>query len=153
MFLKGIEKKTQKMGFRPTFVFHGHFDTPERREFSRRLAMSIRVSDPRLQGVSLPLPEMVWDHDPVHGSCRITPQEGVILVVADERQCESCFGFLRYPQKIIDLNGKVLANTGVGLDWVFEDFIKTPDPRYRQIVALFRERGFITEERDDYAPQ
>jgi hypothetical protein len=34
---------------------------------------------------------------------------------------------------------------------VFEDFIKTPDPRYREIVRLFMEGGFVEEEEDDYS--
>ena len=152
-FLKHVEKQAQKLGFKPTFVFHAPFDTPERREFARRLAISVGVEDSRLAGVSLPLPEMVWDHNPLRGTCRITPQEGVILVVTDERGCETCFGFMRYPEKVLDLNGKVLAETRIGPDWCFEDFIKTPDPRYRQLVALFRERNFVAAEQDDYAPR
>ena len=152
-FLKGVERDAKAAGFNPTLVLHAQFDTGPRREFARRLAMSIRVEDPRLKGVSLPLPEMVWDHDPVRGFCRLTPEEGVILVVTDERRCETCFGFLRYPERILDLNGNVLAETNAGPGWLFTDFVKSPDPRFRRIVARFRERGFVADEQDDYAPK
>lgn len=152
-FLKDVELEAKKEGFNPTLVLRAQFDTPPRREFARRLAMSIRVKDDRLKGVSLPLPEMVWDHDPIGGSCRLTPSEGVILVVTNEHKHEIVFGFLRYPEQILDLNGKVLAETHAGPGWLFTDFIKSPDPRYRRIVAQFRERGFVAEELDNYDPK
>ncbi len=150
-FLKEVESDAKKAGFNPTLVLRAKFDTTPRREFARRLAMSIRMEDARLRGVSLPLPETVWDHDPIAGSCRLTPSEGVILVVTDERQREVVFGFLRYPEKVIDLNGKVLAETHVRNGWFFTDLMKSPDPRYRRIVARFRERGFDVHEQDDFA--
>jgi hypothetical protein len=150
-FLKDVELDAKRAGFNPTLVLYAQFDTAPRREFARRLAMSVRVNDARLKDVSLPLPEMVWDLDPIQGSCRITPEEGVILVVTDERRCETCFGFLRYPEQVIDMNGKVLAETNVGPGWFFTDHVKSPDPRFRRIIARFREHGFVVEEQDDFA--
>jgi len=76
--------------------------------------------------------------------------EAVFLVVTDERRCETCFGFLRYPESILDVFGKVLAETELGRDWAFEDFVKSPDPRYRRLVAMFRERGYVASEQDDF---
>ncbi len=152
-FLRDVEVTAKAVGFDPTLVLRASFDTPDRRAFARRLAMTRSVSDPRLKGVSLPQNEMVWDHDPINGTCRLHPIEGVILVVTDERQCETCFGFLRYPPQVLDVFGKVIADTGLGEAWAFEDFIKSPDPRYRQIVSMFRQRGYVDNEQDDYAPK
>jgi hypothetical protein len=149
-FLKEVEVLAKQLGFAPTLVLNAKFDSPERRDFARRLAMSMPIDDQRLKGLVLPKPELVYDHDLVNGTCRLHPAEGVILVVTDERGCETCFGFLRYPEEIVDINGRLLARTGVGTNWTFQDFIKSPDPRYRQIIAKFREAGYLAEELDDY---
>lgn len=41
-FLKSVETDARKMGFRPTTVLDAGFDTPERREFARRLTTGQR---------------------------------------------------------------------------------------------------------------
>jgi len=39
------------MGFRPTTVLEADFDTPERREFARRLTTGHRLESEKLKGV------------------------------------------------------------------------------------------------------
>ena len=129
------------------------FDTPERREFSKRLGGSIYAEDERLKGVAIPRTDQVRDHDPRSGTARLIPARGVVLVVTDEHRCETVFGFLQYPEKVTDIHGAVLAEPGCGKAWAFRDFVDSPDPRYRQIVEKFRERGFVRKENDEYAPR
>lgn len=150
-FLKKIETDVKKMGFDPTLVLNARFDTPERRTFARRLTSGFPIEDERLKGVTLLDERSVWSYSPTTGTCRVIPEKAVVLVVTDDRRCETCFGFLRYPAEVKDINGKVLAETGLGDRWTFQEFIKTPDRRFRQIVKLFTEAGYVEVEEDDYA--
>lgn len=150
-FLRKVEQEAQKLGFKPTTVLNVSFDTPERREFSRRLSPGFSVQDERLKGVALPLKEHVREYNRISGECLLVPEKGVLLVVTDEKGCETCFGFLRFPAQIKDINGKVLAKTGFGDCWAFQEFIKTPDKRFRQIVKMFADAGHVELESDDYA--
>ena len=68
----------------------------ERREFSRRLVTGFPVEDERLKGVALPAPGMVWSHDQQHGAARVIPAKAVVLVLTDEHQSETIFGFFKY---------------------------------------------------------
>ena len=106
-FLRKAEKDAKKMGFRPTTVLEAEFDTPERREFARRLTTGHRLESEKLKGVVVLREGQVWSHNPVHGDCRVIPERGVVLVVTDERGCETVFGFLQYPGALKDLNGRV----------------------------------------------
>jgi hypothetical protein len=152
-FLLEVQQFAKSLGFDPTSVLNVPFDTPERREFSKRLSGSMYVEDERLKGVALPRTDHVRDHDPRSGAARLIPKRGVVLVVTDdEHKCETVFGFLQYPEQVTDIHGAVLAEPESGKDWVFRDFVDTPDPRYRQIVAKFKERGFVREEKDEYSP-
>ena len=78
------------------------------------------------------------------------PERGVVLVVTDERGCEACFGFFKFPERILDIHGNILAETDFGKDWVFRDFVYTPDPRYREIVRKFADAGYVAVENDEY---
>src|ERR1700677_486884 len=127
-FLKGVEHHADSVGFKPNVVLNIVFDTPERRAFSRRLGGSFTVQDDRLKGIAIPNRAQVRDHDTDVGQCRLIPERGVILVVTDERGCEVCFGFFKYPEQIMDLHGKILAETCFAGAWVFRDFVDTPDP-------------------------
>ena len=60
------------------------------------------------------------------------------------------FGFLQFPERVIDVHGGILAESGLGKAWAFRDFINSPDPRYRTIVAKFQERGFVRSVRDEF---
>ena len=112
-FLKSIEPEVKDMGFNPTLVLNASFDTPERKEFPRRLVTGFHVEDERLKGVVLPAPGMVWNHDQQHGAARIIPRKAVVLILTDERQCETIFGFFKFPAEITDIHGKVIAETGL----------------------------------------
>ncbi len=151
-FLKGVEAEAIKMGFSPTLVLDASFDTPERKQFARTLVTGHEIEDERLQGVALPSPETLWGHDQHHGTGRVIPSRGVFLVVTDEQRCETIFGFFKYPETILDVNGKALAVTGLKNRWVSRNFVNTPDPRFRKIVRMFAESKYVEFEKDEYAP-
>jgi len=148
-FLKSVEMDAREMGFQPTMVLNATFDTTERREFSRRVVPGVHIEDERLKGV-LPAKEQVWDFSPTLGHCRLAPERAVILVVTDERGCETVFGFARYPATLRDNYGHALVKTPVGDRWYFRDFVDSPDERFRKIVKRFAEAGYVEAERDEF---
>jgi hypothetical protein len=149
-FLKGVERQAKKLGFQPTIVLNAPFDTPERRDFARRLTTGYPIQDDRLKGLAMPLDGVIWHHGCEDGTGRAVPEQGVVLVLTNERGQESVFGFLRYPEEIRDVNGKVIASTGLGGRWFFRNFIDSPDPRYRQIVKRFIKAGYVESEEDEF---
>ena len=150
-FLRDVEREAQALGFNPTTVLNVPFDTPERREFANRLGGNFTLQDDRLKGVAIPAPGQLRNHDSESGEGRLFPEHGVVLVATDERGCESCFGFFKFPERIIDIHGAILAVTGLEGHWWFRDFVDSPDPRYRAIVAKFSERGFVRVVKDEFA--
>ena len=78
------------------------------------------------------------------------PERGVVLVVTDEHGCEVCFGFFKFPEKVIDIHGAVLADTGLEGRWWFRDFVDSPDPRFRIIVSHFEKTGYAQKVRDEF---
>lgn len=150
-FLRGVEQDARALGFEPVTVLNVPFDTPERREFARRLGSCVTVKDERLKGVVLPARELIRDHDPVLGECRVYPEHGVVLVVTDEHGCESGFGFFCFPAQVPDIHGNALADTGLDGAWWFRDFVDSPDPRFRQLVRRFAAGGFLVREKDEFA--
>lgn len=150
-FLRSIEPEVIRMGFVPTLVLNAIFDTEERRNFARRLTSGLYLEDAKLAGVVAPAIGQIWDHNLVTGSCRVIPVQAVLLVVTNEKQAECFFGFFRYPETILDLNGKVIASTGLAGKWIQRDFIDSPDPRYRKIIRHFADRNFLESAKDEYA--
>lgn len=53
-FLRTVEGDARLMGFGPTIVIDGPFDSPERKQFARRVARPLTIEDPRLSGADLP---------------------------------------------------------------------------------------------------
>lgn len=149
-FLRDVEQLAKSLGFSPTTVLNVPFDTNERRDFSRRLGGRLTVQDERLRGIAIPVTGQVCDHDLVAGDCRVIPTHGVVLVVTDERGGESCFGFFRFPERIMNIHGEILAETGVGDRWWFRDFVDSPDRRYRQIVQRFSDAGYAGAVKDEF---
>jgi hypothetical protein len=149
-FLKVVEIEAKRLGFNPTLVLNAKFDTDDRRTFARRLTTGQRIESEKLKGVVLVRGEQVFSHDPVQGECRLVPKQGVILAVTDERKQEIVFGFLRYPKTLTDTNGKKILDTKVGGDWRYQDFVDSPDPRYRVIVKKFADAGYLEESIDEY---
>ena len=152
-FLRDVEHEAKALGFDPTIVLNVPFDTPERREFANRLGGNFTLQDERLTGVAIPAPGQLRSHDSESGECRLFPEHGVVLVVTDECGCEVCFGFFKFPEHVTDMNGAILADTGLQGRWWFRDFVDSPDPRYRAIVAKFQERKFVRSMKDEYAPR
>lgn len=150
-FLKSVEADAKAMGFSPTIVLNVRFDSPEQRDFARRLSASCVVEDDRLKGSVNLRDDQVWQHHRESGTVRLIPGEGAVLVVTDERGREACFGFLRYPEEIRDTTGVKIMDTPWGRHWRFSDFIQTSDPRYRKLIGRFRIAGYLKSEEDEFA--
>lgn len=94
--------------------------------------------------------ETVWNYDRDRGACRVIPEQGVVLVVTDENGRETVFGFLKYPDRLTDANGKVLAEIPTKGRWFYRNFVDSPDPRFRKIVKKFVSAGFVEVEHDEF---
>jgi hypothetical protein len=151
-FLRGVEREAQRMGFSPTVVLNVPFDTPERRQFARRLTIGLPLEDERLKGVAIPENAGVWEHDPHGGRCHLLPERGVVLVVTDQNGCETVFGFYQFSEAVKDIHGRTLAETRLAGRWLFREFVDSPNPRFRAIVKMFAEAGFLKEEKDEFRP-
>jgi hypothetical protein len=151
-FLRRVEKEAQRLGFEPTAVLNVPFDTPERRQFARRLTTGLPLQDERLKGVAIPESDAVWDHDPHGGTCHLLPERGAVLVVTDNHGCETVFGFFKFAESVTDIQGRTLAETRLKGRWHFQEFLDSPDPRFRAIVKMFRDAGFVKDETDEYRP-
>lgn len=150
-FLKEVEKGANQLGFHPTIVINGEFSSQEQRGFARRITHGLFVTDPRLKGVTLVNSSQLWNYDQERGECRVIPERGVLLVVTDEGANETVFGFLRYPKVLVDASGKELAPVPHAGRWHFNNFVDTPDSRYRTIVKMFAHAGYLESESDEYA--
>lgn len=150
-FIRKVETAAKRMGFKPTSVFNAVFSTKEQKQFARRLTTGLHVEDERLKGVTLLDESKVWSHDAINGSSRAIPEKGVMLVVTEERGCETMFGFLFYPDCLTNINGKEFASLPSKGRWIFQDFVDSPDPRYRQIVSLFARAGYLESATDEFA--
>jgi len=151
MFLKSVEKEAKVMGFEPTLVLDAAFDTPKRQEFARQLTTGLRLENDKLKGVVLLRDGQVWQHDPVTGSCRVIPNRGVVLVVTDVQKRETVFGFFQFPATLQDLNGKDVAMTHQGDRWTFQNFVNSPEPRFRRMVKRFAVAGYLDAEQDEFS--
>lgn len=149
-FLREVEPVARSLRFNPTIVLNVPFDTPERRKFANRLGGNFTLQEDRLKGVAIPAPGQLRNHDPESGECRLIPERVVVLVLTDERGCESCFGFFQFPEHVTDIHGAILADTGFQGRWWFRDFVNSADSRYRAIVERFRDRGFVRSVTDDF---
>lgn len=149
-FLQGVEGDARLMGFDPTIVFAGPIDTAERKAFARRIARPLTVEDERLRNRKLP-ESVCWAYLPDAGVCRLAPIECAVLVVTDERQRESVFGFFRFPAVIRDAHGKEIMHVRDAMAWSAGGFIDSPDARYRGIVRRFRDAGYLESEHDEFA--
>jgi hypothetical protein len=108
------------------------------------------VEDERLKGVAMPAPGTVWNHDQHYGRARAIPKKAVVLVLADEQQCETIFGFFKYPEEVTDIHHKTIAKTGLRSRWASREFVKSPDPRFRKIVRRFADAGYLESENDEF---
>lgn len=150
-FLENVEGDAKLMGFHPTAVVNGPFDTLQRREFARRVARGLLVEDERLRGADLP-PHSCWSIAADGSWCRLAPVHGVLLVVTDERGCETVFGFFRYPRTIRDRAGREIMTVPQADEWLSGSCVDSPDPRYRAIVRRFAEAGWLASELDEFVP-
>lgn len=87
------------------------------------------------------------------GSCHLLPSSGVVLVVTDELGCETLFGFFQFAESVKDVHGKNLAETGLAGRWHLNQFVDSPGPRFREIVRLFAQAGFLESEKDEFHPR
>jgi hypothetical protein len=149
-FLHDVEVDAKALGFDPVLVLEATFDTPERQQFARQLTTGARLESDQLMGVVLLRDGQVWRHDPVTGSCRVIPKRGVVLVVTDAQKRETVFGFLQFPTTLQDLNGNAVVTTHQGDRWTFQNFVNSPDSRFRQIVKRFADAGYVDTEQDEF---
>src|SRR6185437_9500180 len=98
-FLKKVGQHATTLGFGPTTVLDVAFDNRERRNFALRLGGHHYIEDDRLKGAAVPCEEDACRHDRVTGGCRLVPRQAVVLVLTDEKGCETCFGFMRFPPR------------------------------------------------------
>jgi hypothetical protein len=150
-FLNSVEADAKALGFTPTTVLNVRFETPEQRDFARRLGGSCVLEDDRLKGDLRLRDDQVWHHHRESGTVRLIPQQGVVLLITDERGREACFGCLKYPSEIRDTAGRLIMATHFGGHWRFRDFVQTSDPRYRKLVERFRAAGYLETEEDEFA--
>jgi hypothetical protein len=129
-FLKALEFKAKTLGFSPTTVLNVSFDTPERQAFARRLGGGYYVEDERLSGDVRLREGQVDHHNTQAGAVRLVPVRAVVLAVTDAAGCESCFGFMQFPDQLVDQSGTDIMPLPIGDQWMFKDFIDTPDSRY-----------------------
>ena len=71
-------------------------------------------------------------------------------MLTDEHAVETIFGFFQYPETVLDQGGSIVAESGLSRKWCFQNWIKTPDPRFRAIVKEFALAGYVASECDDY---
>lgn len=150
-FLLDVEQLAQSIGFNPTQVLNAAFDTPERRGYSRRLGGSVRFQHDGLKGDVRPAEGQIRNHLPTTGECALIPIRGVNLILTDERGCETCFGFFKFHEEILDVLGHMLASTEMNGAWAFRDFVNSADMRYRQIVSEFARAGYVKRLLDEFA--
>jgi hypothetical protein len=149
-FLHDVEDDAKALGFDPVLVLDAAFDTSERQKFARQLTTGARLESDKLKGVVLLRDGQVWSHDGVMGCCRVIPKRGVVLVVTDAQKRETVFGFFQFPATLQDLNGKDVITTHQGERWAFQNFVNSPDPRFRQIVKRFADACYLDAERDEF---
>jgi hypothetical protein len=149
-FLKALEFKAKTLGFSPTSVLNVSFNTPERRAFARRLGGGYYVEDERLRGDFRLREGQVDHHNTQAGSVRLVPVRAVVVAVTDAVGCESCFGFMQFPDYLVDESGAMIMPLPSGDNWMFKDCIDTPDPRYRAIVREFERAGYLVFSRDEF---
>lgn len=150
-FLKALEFKAKTLGFSPTTVLNVSFDTPERRAFARRLGGGYYVEDERLRGNVRLCEGQVDHHNTQAGAVRLVPVRAVVLAVTDAAGGESCFGFMQFPDQLVDQSGADIMPLSTGGQWMFKDFIDSPDPRYRAIVREFEQAGYLASSKDEFA--
>lgn len=149
-FLRTLEGEVRALGFTAT-ILNVPFDTDDRRGFARRLARRFWVKDRRLEAHA-PSTRESDRYDPIEGACSVVPTRGVVLVTTDEQGLEACFGFLRYPERVHDEAGAIVAETNLNGAWRFQNAIQSPDPRYRRILEMFAAAGYVLEVRDEHSP-
>ena len=146
-FLHEVEGDAKAMGFDPVLVLNAAFDTRSSRSLcvSERQACGWKATNSRAPCCCATgrFGAMI----PVHGSCRVIPRRGLILVVTNDQKFETVFGFFQFPPTLKDLNGKDVVKTGIGYRWTHRDLVDSPDPRYRRIVKRFTECGYTEFER------
>jgi hypothetical protein len=113
------------------------------------------VADGRIKSADFSSDPAVWRQDREAGECGVYPTNGVILVVVNEAGHETTFGFLEFPPSIAGVaedGSKVPIENPVGADWKFHQRVQSPDPRYRALVRVFADAGFLESEEDEYHP-
>lgn len=72
-----------------------------------------------------------------------------MLVLTHESGIETVFGFLQFDHRILNSEGRILLELD-DRDWQFGSFVDSPDPRYREIVDLFRKADYLETVLDEW---
>ena len=84
------------------------------------------------------------------GTCRVISKRVVVLVVTAAQKRETVFGVFQFPAALQDLNSRDVVTTHQADQWTFQNFVNSPDSRFRQIVKRFAAAGHLDAERDEF---
>lgn len=155
-FLTEVGREALELGFATAVTVDSVFRSVDQLEFARRVCLLPTLTDARLKTADFSADPSVYRQDCEEGECGIFPVDGILLIVVNQAGLETTFGFLRFPKLIIGLddNGtEIRVEYPVGPEWQFQQWVRSPDPRYRKLVALFAADGYLAVERDDYRPK
>ena len=155
-FLTEVGREALELGFATAVTVNSVFRSVDQLEFARRVCLLPTLTDARLKTADFSADPSVYRQDSEVGECGIFPVDGIILVVVNHAGLETTFGFLRFPKLIIgvdDHGTEIRIEYPVGPEWQFQQWVHSPDPRYRKLVSLFAAGGYLAVERDDYRPK
>ena len=155
-FLTEVGREALELGFATAVTVNSVFRSVDQLEFARRVCLLPTLTDARLKTADFSADPSVYRQDSEEGECGIFPVDGILLVVVNQAGLETTFGFLRFPKLIIgvdDHGTEIRIEYPVGPEWQFQQWVHSPDPRYRKLVSLFAAGGYLAVERDDYRPK
>ncbi len=154
IFLKRVAAKARELGFHAK-VFSTVCDN---RRFRPQVLLYtqclLHVEHPALKGIKAIRAADATDFDSARGTCGLWPRKNLLLLLSgtegDRENGNTCFGFMQWPEVIRDSHGRPVVATGVDGKWVFINQLSSPDPRYREIVRMFGEAGYLNYVKDGF---
>ena len=178
-FLSRVRAKARELGF-DARVISEVWDSRMNRKGSWLYNTGVVVvKDKALKGLKGIRAADATNFDPQMGTCDLWPKQGLLLLVSEtdspgkaefkakvtildfppvsdteERVSKPtvCFGFMRWPDVVRNSHGRPVADTGTKGKWIFINRVTSPDPRYREIVKMFGEAGYLQSVLDEFNP-